>query len=88
MVNTPVVCAGAIVKAGDVIVADDDGVVAMPYGDVETTLVACRQRLDRESRKRQRLAAGELGLDIENMRPALEQLGLKYYETIEDAERN
>lgn len=85
-VNTPVVCAGAYVSAGDVIVADDDGVVVVPHKDVEPTLVAARQRLAREATKRQRLASGELGMDIENMRPALETLGLRYYETFEEAE--
>jgi 4-hydroxy-4-methyl-2-oxoglutarate aldolase len=84
-VNTPVICAGAYVSAGDVIVADDDGVVVVPYKDVDATLRAVRQRLAREATKRDRLAAGELGLDIEDMRPALEKLGLTYYETLEEA---
>lgn len=86
MVNTPIVCAGAAVNGGDVIVADSDGVVIVPYKDVDTTLAACRQRLDRETKKRERLANGELGLDIENMRPVLSQLGLKYYETLDEIE--
>ena len=85
-VNTPVVCAGAFVRAGDVIVADDDGVVVVPHSEVEMTLEATRQRLAKEAKKRARLAAGELGLDIENMRPTLAQLGLKYYDTLEDIE--
>jgi 4-hydroxy-4-methyl-2-oxoglutarate aldolase len=84
MVNTLVVCAGAVVKAGNVIVADDDGVVVVPYGDVDATVAASRQRLARETKKRERLGNGELGLDIENMRPALNELGLKYYESIDD----
>ena len=88
MVNTPIVCAGAAVNGGDVIVADSDGVVIVPYKDVDTTLAACRQRLDRESKKRERLANGELGLDIENMRPVLSQLGLKYYETLDEIEQS
>jgi 4-hydroxy-4-methyl-2-oxoglutarate aldolase len=86
MVNTPVICAGAAVKAGDVIVADNDGVVVVPIADVDATLTACRQRIDKEAKKRQRLASGELGLDIENMRPVLAQLGLKYYETLDEIE--
>lgn len=88
MVNTPVVCAGASVRGGDVILADDDGVVVVPHGDVHTTLIGCRQRLDKESKKRERLASGELGLDIENMRPSLAQLGLQYYETIDEVGRS
>jgi 4-hydroxy-4-methyl-2-oxoglutarate aldolase len=87
-VNTPVVCAGAYVKAGDVIVADDDGVVVVAHDDVDTTLTATRQRLARESKKRERLAAGELGMDIENMRPTLEQLGLTYYDNLNDIGRS
>lgn len=83
-VNTPVVCGGAPVNAGDVIVADQDGVVVVPHGSVTSTLAACRQRLDKEAKKRVRLASGELGMDIEKMRPALESLGLRYYDTIAD----
>jgi 4-hydroxy-4-methyl-2-oxoglutarate aldolase len=85
-VNTPVVCAGASVIAGDVVVADDDGVVIVPHRAVDDTLTACRQRLAKETTKRERLANGELGLDIDNMRPTLEKLGLKYYENLEDLE--
>ncbi len=88
MVNTQVSCAGAIVNGGDVVVADDDGVVIVPHARVEATLIASRLRLTKEEKKRARLAAGELGMDIENMRPALEQLGLKYYETVEEADRS
>jgi 4-hydroxy-4-methyl-2-oxoglutarate aldolase len=88
MVNVPVICAGALVKAGDIIVADDDGVVVVPHRDADSTLKAGRQRLAKESTKRERLASGELGLDIENMRPALAQLGLQYYETMEDVDRS
>jgi 4-hydroxy-4-methyl-2-oxoglutarate aldolase len=86
-VNTPVVCAGVCVNAGDAIVADDDGVVVVPFLKVEATLSAARQRLLRETGKRERLARGELGLDIENMRPALSQLGMKYYDELEDVEQ-
>lgn len=83
-VNTPVVCAGCVVKAGDAVVADDDGVVVVPRTTVAQTIAAAEQRLQREEKKRARLAAGELGLDIENMRPRLEELGLTYYETSEE----
>lgn len=87
-VNTPVVCAGAYVKAGDVIVADDDGVVVVPYNEVEPTLAASRQRLARERTKRERLAAGELGMHIEKMEPTLAELGLTYYDSLEDVDRS
>ena len=83
-VNTPVICAGAAVHGGDVIVADDDGVVVVPHGDMEATLIASRIRLAKETKKRGQLARGELGLDIENMRPTLAQLGLTYYDSIDD----
>ena len=86
MVNTPVICAGAAVRGGDVIVADDDGVVVVPHRAVEATLATCRERLARESTKRERLAKAELGLEIENMRSVLVQLGLRYFETLEEAE--
>lgn len=85
-VNVPVVCAGAFVSGGDIVVADDDGVVVVPFRAVDATLAACRQRLAKETAKRQRLAAGELGLDIEAMRPRLAQLGLRYFDTLEEAE--
>jgi len=82
-VNTPVVCAGALVHAGDVIVADDDGVVVVPHSVVAQTIAASEERLRKEEKKRARLAAGELGMDIENMRPKLEQLGLTYYDHLD-----
>jgi 4-hydroxy-4-methyl-2-oxoglutarate aldolase len=86
-VNTPVICAGAYVKAGDVIVADDDGIVIVPFLEVEAALSATRQRLVRETVKRDCLAKGELGLDIENMRPTLTRLGMTYYDELEDVEQ-
>src|SRR5260370_28296276 len=84
LVNAPVQCAGAMVNGGDVIVADDDGVAVVPYGLVESTLAATNQRLAKEAKKRERLAAGGLGLDIENMRPGLKAMGVRYYDSIED----
>jgi len=77
-VNVPVVCAGIVVNPGDAIVADDDGVVAVPRSELETVLQAAEQREEREAKVRARLAAGELGLDLYNMRPKLAQLGLTY----------
>ena len=77
-VNVPIVCAGAHVEAGDVVVADDDGVCVVRRQEAGTVLAAAEQRLANEEAKRRRLAAGELGLDIYGMRPALEAKGLKY----------
>ena len=77
-VNIPIVCAGQAIEAGDIIVADDDGVVVVKRGEAESVLAAAEKRLAAEEGKRQRLAAGELGLDIYNMRATLAAKGLKY----------
>ncbi len=77
-VNVPVVCAGASIVPGDVIVADDDGVVVVPRETVPKVIETGMARLAREEKRRQRLAAGELGLDMDGTRPELEKKGLKY----------
>ncbi|MEW5879967.1 MAG: 4-carboxy-4-hydroxy-2-oxoadipate aldolase/oxaloacetate decarboxylase [Pseudomonadota bacterium] len=77
-VNVPVVCAGALVNPGDVIVGDDDGVVVVPAADAARAAQAAEAREANEADKRAKLAAGVLGLDMYNMREALAQAGLKY----------
>jgi 4-hydroxy-4-methyl-2-oxoglutarate aldolase len=77
-VNVPVVCAGALVHPGDLIIADDDGVVVVAREEAGAVLKKSKQREADEEEKRKRLAAGELGLDIYNMRERLAALGLRY----------
>jgi len=77
-VNIPIVCAGALVEAGDVIVADDDGVVVVRRAAASEVAAAAEQRVRKENATRERLARGELGLDIYGMRKKIAELGLKY----------
>jgi 4-hydroxy-4-methyl-2-oxoglutarate aldolase len=77
-VNIPVACADAIIRPGDVIVADDDGVVVVQREDAAAVAKASAERVKKEEATRKRLASGELGLDIYSMREKLAALGLKY----------
>ena len=77
-VNTRVVCAGALIHPGDVIVADDDGVVVVPREKAADVLAKSKAREEKEEKTRARLSAGELGLDIYGFRERLAAKGLKY----------
>jgi 4-hydroxy-4-methyl-2-oxoglutarate aldolase len=85
-VNTQIVCAGQSVRPGDVIVADDDGVVVVPRENAADVLEASRQREEAEARSRARYAAGELSLDVSQMRERLAEKGLIYRDHPESAQ--
>jgi 4-hydroxy-4-methyl-2-oxoglutarate aldolase len=77
-IQTPIICGGAYVRPGDVIIADDDGVVVVPREQAATVLGAARDRVANEASKRKLLNAGELGLDLYGMRDRLAAKGVRY----------
>lgn len=79
-VNVPVVIGGRLVRPGDVIAGDDDGVVVVPRGRESAVLAAARARVEREAATRTALAGGQLGLDRYDLRPLLARLGVEYVE--------
>jgi len=85
-VNLPLVCAGTLVNPGDLIVADDDGVVVVRHADASTVLSKARDREDSEAEKRPRLAAGDLTLDLYSLREKLSGKSLRYVRSATDRE--
>ncbi|HEX2554638.1 MAG TPA: 4-carboxy-4-hydroxy-2-oxoadipate aldolase/oxaloacetate decarboxylase [Microvirga sp.] len=83
-INLPMICAGQLVTPGDVIVADDDGVLVVPQAEIAEALKAARARSDKESANRKRFLAGEVGLDVYGMRERLAQKGLTYVDHISE----
>lgn len=85
-VNEPTVCGGASVDPGDLIMADDDGVVVVKKGDFQFALESSKQRLKKEEGTKEKIARGEISLDFYNLRPTLDKEQVVYYE--DEAEFN
>jgi len=85
-VNVPVICAGMLVRPGDVIVADDDGVVVVPRTEAANVARLSQQRVAKEEQTRERLRNGELGVDFYGLRAKLKELGVEYVDAVEGEE--
>ena len=85
-INRPLVCAEQLVHPGDLIVADDDGVMVVPKARLGEALAASLSRVQKEDANRKRFLSGEVGLDVYGMRDRLAAKGLKYYESADDLE--
>lgn len=83
-VNAPTVCAGSLVKPGDLIMADDDGVVVVKKEDLDVALEASHKRLQKEERTKEKIANGEISINFYNLRPTLEKENVVYYENEEE----
>jgi len=84
-VNLPTVCAGTLVNAGDVVVADDDGVAVVPYAEIESIARLARERTEKEEKSRTRYLSGELSLDVSPaLRERLAGAGIVYVDSIDD----
>lgn len=81
-VNVPVVAAGQLVRPGDIVIADDDGVVTLPAASGPSVVDAAAKRIAAEAGKREKLAAGTLGVDLYGLRPLLEELGVRYVDRL------
>lgn len=83
-VNAPTICGGANVKAGDLVLANDDGVVFIEKENLSFALEASKKRLEKEEKTKERIANNELGIDFYNLRPTLEKENVTYYESMDD----
>ena len=83
-INVPVVAAGAYINPGDIIIADDDGVMVLPRGDVDMAVTAAKARAERELANRERFAAGEIGMDLYKFRDKFAAKGIHYVDNLSD----
>jgi 4-hydroxy-4-methyl-2-oxoglutarate aldolase len=87
-VNAPAACAGTLVEPGDLIVADDDGVVVVKRGDIRQALEKSLAREKKEQETTRKIEAGQLGVDFYGFREVLAKLGVRYYDTLEDVRKS